>query len=119
MPLVEQELLTLPEHISSPPICIGVRSIRSLVLYVCFVDRCLSYCTFSFGHFVVCFFFDIRILIIPLVSSNFSSDGSIYVCSFVFDPRFGRYEKSIKKENFNIIYELFNNYILTTHVNLK
>jgi hypothetical protein len=27
---------------------------RSLVLYVCFVDRCLSFCTFSFGHCVVC-----------------------------------------------------------------
>ena len=25
-----------------------------LVLYVCFVDRCLSFCTFSFGHCVVC-----------------------------------------------------------------
>jgi preprotein translocase subunit SecG len=56
---------------------------RSLVLCVCFVDRCLSFCTFSFGHCVVCssstygfwllfgifwplccmFFFDVRILI--------------------------------------------------------
>jgi hypothetical protein len=27
---------------------------RSLVLYVCFVDRCLSFCTFSYGHCVVC-----------------------------------------------------------------
>ena len=27
---------------------------RSLVLYVCFVDRWLSFCTFSFGHCVVC-----------------------------------------------------------------
>jgi hypothetical protein len=24
------------------------------VLYVCFVDRCLSFCTFSFGHCAVC-----------------------------------------------------------------
>ena len=31
-----------------------VRVIRVLVLYVCFVDRCLSFCTFSFGHCVVC-----------------------------------------------------------------
>ena len=54
MPLVEQELLTLPEHMSSPPVLSGVRVTRSLVLYVCFVDRCLSYCTFSFGHCVVC-----------------------------------------------------------------
>jgi hypothetical protein len=27
---------------------------RSLVLYVCLVNRCLSCCTFSFGHCVVC-----------------------------------------------------------------
>jgi hypothetical protein len=27
---------------------------RSLILYVCFVDRCLSFCTFSFGHLVAC-----------------------------------------------------------------
>jgi hypothetical protein len=45
---------TLPEHLSSPPVFSGVRVTRSLVLYVCFVDRCLSFCTFSFGHCVVC-----------------------------------------------------------------
>ena len=39
---------------SSPPVFSGVRVTRSLVLYVCFVDRCLSFCTFSFGHCVVC-----------------------------------------------------------------
>jgi hypothetical protein len=25
-----------------------------IVFCVCFVDRCLSFCTFSFGHCVVC-----------------------------------------------------------------
>ena len=54
VPLVEQELLTLPEHLNSPLIFSGVRVTRALVLYVCFVDRCLSFCTFSFGHCVVC-----------------------------------------------------------------
>jgi hypothetical protein len=54
VPLVEQELLTLPEHLSSPAVFNGIRVTRSLVLYVCFVDRCLSFCTFSFGHCVVC-----------------------------------------------------------------
>jgi hypothetical protein len=34
VPLVEQELLTLPEHPSSPPVFIGVRVTQSLVLYV-------------------------------------------------------------------------------------
>ena len=46
----KHELLTLPEHLSFS----GVRVNRSLVLYVYFVDRCLSFCTFLFGHCVVC-----------------------------------------------------------------
>jgi len=37
--LVEQELITLPEHLSSLPVCSGVRVTRSFVLCVCFVDR--------------------------------------------------------------------------------
>jgi hypothetical protein len=31
-----------------------VRVTRSLVLRVCFVDRCLSFCTFSVAHCMVC-----------------------------------------------------------------
>jgi hypothetical protein len=52
VPLVEQELLTIPEHLSSPPIFSWIRVTRSLVLCACFVDRCLSFC--SFDHCVVC-----------------------------------------------------------------
>ena len=44
----------LPEHLSSLPVFGGVRVTRSLFLYVYFVDRYLSFCTFSFGHCVVC-----------------------------------------------------------------
>ena len=40
MPLVEQELLTPPWQLSSPTVFSGVRVTRSLVLSVCFVDRC-------------------------------------------------------------------------------
>ena len=54
VPLVEQELLTLPEHPSSPPVFSVVRVARSLAWCVCFVDCCLSVCAFSFGHCVVC-----------------------------------------------------------------
>ena len=36
------ELKTLPEHLSSPPVFCGVRVTRSLVVCVCFVDRCVS-----------------------------------------------------------------------------
>jgi hypothetical protein len=39
--LVEQELLTFTEHMSSPPVFSGVHVTRSLVLCVYFVDRCL------------------------------------------------------------------------------
>ena len=53
VPLVGQELLSLPERLSSPPVFRRVRVTRSLVLCVCFVDRCLSFYTFSFGHCVV------------------------------------------------------------------
>ena len=37
---------TVPKHLSSPPVFSGVRVTRSLVLYVCFVDRCLSFVLF-------------------------------------------------------------------------
>ena len=47
--LVEQELLILPVHPSVSGIFNGVR-----VLCVCFVDRCLSFYPFCFGHCVVC-----------------------------------------------------------------
>jgi hypothetical protein len=70
---VEQDLTTPPEHLSSPPDFSGVRVTRSLVLCVCFVDRCLACCSFSFGHRVHgLYFLDLRILITPLVSTNSS-----------------------------------------------
>ena len=46
--LVEQGLLTFPDHLSSTPVFSGVRVTRFVVLYVCFVDRCLSFGTFIF-----------------------------------------------------------------------
>jgi hypothetical protein len=69
VPLVEHKLLTLLEHLSSLPGFSGVRGTRSLVLYVCFVDRCLY---FFFWPLCCLFFFDIRILITTLLSSNSS-----------------------------------------------
>jgi hypothetical protein len=50
---------------------------------VCFVDRCLSFCTFVWSLCCL-FFFDVRILITPLVSSNssylFVVLGWYYLC---------------------------------------
>jgi hypothetical protein len=54
VPLVEQELPTLPEHLGSSLVFSEVRVTWSLVLCTCFVDPCLSFCTFSFGHCLVC-----------------------------------------------------------------
>ena len=45
---------SLRKFYCSPPVFSGVRVTRSLVLYVYFVDRCLSFFTFPFGHCVVC-----------------------------------------------------------------
>ena len=36
------------------PVFSRVRVTRSLVLCVCFVERCFSFCPFYFGHCVVC-----------------------------------------------------------------
>ena len=79
--LVEQELLTLPEHLSSPPVLSGVRVTRSLVLCICFVNRCLY------------FFFVLSVLrytgsdYLPLVSSN-SSANYFYLNNQMFCFKF-------------------------------
>ena len=43
VPLVEQELPTLPEHLHSSPVLSGVRIARSLVFCVVFCRLCLSF----------------------------------------------------------------------------
>ena len=42
-----------PRDLSSPPVFSGVRVTLSLVLCVCFVDRSLFFCPFSFGELSV------------------------------------------------------------------
>ena len=64
--------LTLLEHMSLPLVLSGVHVTRSLVQWVCFVDRCLPLCTFSFGHCNVCSSSIYGLLITPLLSSNSS-----------------------------------------------
>jgi hypothetical protein len=57
LPLVEQELLTLPGHLSSTSAFNEVRITRSLVfrrMYMFCRSLFLSFCPFSFGHCVVC-----------------------------------------------------------------
>ena len=68
--LVEQELFTLPEHLSSPPVFSGVRFGRSFVFCV-LLDRCLS--VFLFVLVIVfSVFLRFQIPITPLASPNFS-----------------------------------------------
>ena len=64
---MEQELLTLPDHLSSPPVFSGVRVTLSLVLYICL--RLIVVWPYVLFLLATVLFFDIRILIAPLVSS--------------------------------------------------
>ena len=71
VPIVEQELLNLQEHLSSPPAFGGVRVTRSLDLSVCFCRSLFVLLSFFLWP-LCCQFFDLRILMISLVSSNSS-----------------------------------------------
>jgi hypothetical protein len=72
VPLVEQELLTLQEHLSSPPVFSGVRVTRSLVLCACFVDRCLPFCSlFLLLQFVQSRHIHSTVMVCPLRSELF------------------------------------------------
>ena len=87
VPLLEQELPTLPEHMSSLPVFSGVRVTRSLVLCVCFVDHCLTFFFFSWP--LCCLsFFDLHILITPVVSSNSSPRWEFWVHKISVTPTF-------------------------------
>ena len=99
---MEQELFTFPEHLSLPSVFSEIRVTRFLALCVCFVDRCpfvlfllatVLSVFLSFGHCVVCFsvfwplcclfFFDMRILITSLVSSNSSCAIKALFCQSI------------------------------------
>jgi hypothetical protein len=68
----EQELLTLPGHLSSHPGFNGIRVARSLVFCVMFC-RLLFFLLLFFLWPLCCLsFFGLRIMITPLVSSSFS-----------------------------------------------
>ena len=70
---VEQQLLTLSGHLSSPTVFSRIRDAQPLVVYIVF-------CRSLFVHLYFCFFwslyclsvFSLLLLIKPLISSNFS-----------------------------------------------
>jgi hypothetical protein len=68
--LEEQVLLSLREHLSSPPVFNG-GPCYSIIRFICMFCRSLFVLLYFFFWPLCClFFFDIRILIAPLVSSN-------------------------------------------------
>jgi hypothetical protein len=79
LPLVEQELLTLPERLSSPPVFSGIS-------FMCMFCRSLFVLLYFFFWPLFClFFFDIRILITPLVlSSNSFISGNSHAVLFLY-----------------------------------
>ena len=76
--LVKQERFTLPENLSSHPDLSGVRNTRSLVLYVCLVDHCLSFLTLFFLSIVFSVLLWYTNFEYPLVFSNSSLWGGRY-----------------------------------------
>ena len=68
VPLVEQELLTRPEHPSSPQFLVAFVLLDLYVSVCCFVDRCLSRLYFFIWSLWWLSFFDLRILIATLIS---------------------------------------------------
>ena len=55
-----------------------IHVIRPLVLYICFVDRCFSFCSFSFCHCVVCS--SIYEFWLPLLAWNLCTGASLCEC---------------------------------------
>jgi len=105
VPLVEQELLTRPDPLSSPPIFSGFKVTRSLVVYVCFVNRCLSFWSFCHGvNFRVNFHFCENLvfsknfidLLFKLstyfIKRHFQYQSSFLGCNFIFyiEYKFGQ-----------------------------
>ena len=71
VPVVEQELLSLPEHLRSPTDFIGVRAARSLVFCVVFCRLLFVLLSLFFWPLFCLSFCDIRILITH-VANTFS-----------------------------------------------
>jgi hypothetical protein len=70
--LMEQELLAHPKHPRWPPVFSGVGVARSLVFNVLFYRSLIVLLVFFCLPLYYLLFFDLRVLTIPLVSSNLS-----------------------------------------------
>ena len=83
--LVEQELLTLPGHLSSPPVYSGARVAQSLAFCVVFGSSLFVSLTFSFWSLYFLFFFDLQLLQIRLISSNCSCEMIVMIWLYLFN----------------------------------
>jgi hypothetical protein len=95
---------------SSPPVFSGVRVTRSLDLCACFVDRCLSFCTFSFGHCVVCsssiYGFWLPLWYLQTLFPEMASCALNVISTFLLDIK-------------NVLMIWTNNDLQNMHINLK
>jgi hypothetical protein len=78
--LVEQEILTLPEHMSSPRFLVGF--VIFDLSFMCMFCRSFFVLLYFFFWPLCCLFFDIRIVITPLV---------IFKLFLLFNKRSGSY----------------------------
>jgi hypothetical protein len=77
--------LAIPEHLSSLAIFTGVRVTRSLVVYVCFADRRLSFCAFVLLAIVVSYPCSIfKLFFYHIWITNYQNVLYIVVCPFSF-----------------------------------
>jgi hypothetical protein len=70
VPLMEQELLTLPEHLGSPPVFSGIRVVQCLVFCVVFCTLLFVFLSLFWSLYCL-FFLGLRLFIKPLASCLF------------------------------------------------
>jgi hypothetical protein len=80
---MEQELLTHPTHPRWPPVFSGVCVARSLVFSLLFYSSLIVLLSFFCLPLYYLFFFDLRVFVVPLVSSNLSYVLSLMTRSFI------------------------------------
>jgi hypothetical protein len=80
VPPVEKELLTFPEHMSSPPVFRGVRVAQSLICCVVFCGS-LSFCLFLLV--IVLLSVDLRFVESEYTLSQSLFDSVVAVCSII------------------------------------
>ena len=82
---MEQELPTFPEHLRSSPVFSGVRVTQSLVLCVCFVNRCLSFWPLCFLSFFTNYDYPFGIFKLFLALQCIKTITLRYCCTYILN----------------------------------